>query len=210
MDATYITVSQLFTEFPDFFLRTLSTRIESSYKNAAQVATYKMPSMRLQSLSVEQGLSVQDELYQYAEKFSEVGLEPHMVPNAKKRDHLEIKTKTMLVTTHRVTYPNEFPRPADYRRSNAASNQGWLSGIQEPKAPHGSLCNLYILHGPNEEDPSSLGFVQVAIPDSQSKSWLYIQTLFACESYAPVAIENPPKTTTIRLKTARKDIKKSS
>lgn len=165
---------------------------------AAQLESIRLPD--------EQGIAVESGLYEeLGEGFD--FLDARFEANKKKRHHLEIHTGRLLLTCHRVRHPKDFPRQADYRRSNARSNQLWL--------PDCEYCNdvdektyCFILHGP-AENMRDLGFIRLCVPDSETKSYLawqdlYMHTDFKCS----VKQEEIPNNVVLSLKSIKTKIAK--
>lgn len=178
-------------------------QIRKAYELAGTAAAKPLPEMYLESLRIEQGCWTQAELHELGSSYEGHGVIASMQPNARKRSHLEIETDRLLVTTHRVRHPGQFPQHAEYRETNAASNQQWLPGLADPQVHEGAKCNLHILHGPSEEDPAQLGFVQLAVPTSGQRSYLSIMDLFSCDDFQPVSTEEQVPEVQIRLKKAK-------
>lgn len=205
MSDSYITLSRLLKEdMPDMFLNSLTKQIKDAYSQAHGSAEKPVPEIYLETLAIEQGAWVQCKLHELASRYGKQGIEARLEPNSKQRAHLEIETERILASTHRVRSPNMLPPPANYRESNAATNQLWLTGLVEPQAPEDSKCNLYILHGPKEDAPKELGFVQVAVPDSRQKGYLATMTIYSTEEFVSGVVEEKIPETLIRLKATKK------
>lgn len=201
MKDTCITFSNLLKEeFPPFFLKALRNVAEDAYKKASDNSKHDQAELRLESLTDQQGLCLQDAVFQLAKSFPQQNITPSMVSNAKKRAHLEITTNRTLVTSHRVSKRSQCPPPARYRTSNASINCLLLPGFEEPLAPVDAMCNLYILHGPSPLDATKLGFLQIAIPESRQRKFMGVHDLYVAEECAPAHMEEITDNVVIRLK----------
>ena len=165
---------------------------------------FRSPEILLETIAIEQGAWVQCKLHQLGSRYSGHGINVKLEQNSKKRAHLEIETDRILASTHRVRTPDTFPPQANYREGNAASNQLWLTGITEPQAPENSKCNMYILHGPREDAPTELGFVQLAIPDPRQRCYLSIMDLYSSDESVSVTREEQFPEVLVRLKKTKK------
>lgn len=210
MEAIYIPFKQLLhEELPPLFRNSIPPRITEAYATAAERSQKPIAEFYYESLADDQGHWVQCMMHKWAKEHMSNGIRPLLVPNKKRRSHLEIKTSRLLLTSHRVLKPGANPVVADYRASNATLNQEWLPGIPEPEAPQDCKCNMYLLHGPDENDKAKLGFVQLAVPKPRQRGYLAISTLFASEAFTPIVSEDIQDKVTIRLKTPQKQTKVS-
>lgn len=209
MKEIYIPLSKLLDEeLSPFLQKQIPTKLRSAYEIAAKSAQKPIPDFFLESLSDEQGLWVQCGLQELIQQYQGTGITASLVGNKKHRAHLEIQTSRILITSHRVRNPNTHPRKAIYRASNATQNQLWLPGLAETLAPANEKCNMHLLHGPRSDNPSELGFVQLAVPESGQSSYLGIHTLFISEDLSPIPAEDIEDTAIIKLKVP-KTIKKT-
>lgn len=187
-------------ELTPFFLKGLRNSAEIAYKCACANSRLDRAELRLESLTDQQGLCLQDAVFQLAETYTNHEIIPRMVLNSKKRAHLEITTPRTLITTHRVSVRSKFPTPARYRTSNASINSLLLPGFDEPLAPSDAMCNLYILHGPSPLDSTKLGFLQIAVPESGQRRFMGVHDLYLAEECTPTRMEEITDDVVIRLK----------
>ncbi|MBI9113265.1 hypothetical protein [Maridesulfovibrio ferrireducens] len=210
MNDTFITLSELLAkDLPELMIKSIPGQIKTAYKKAHESAKKPVPDLYYESLNTEQGLWAQCILKELAEKYCGSGLSPRLQPNTKKRSHLEIETDRILMTSHRVRSAGAFTRDALYRESNATFNHLWLDGIDEPHAPENSKCNIYILHGPDQEDRAKLGFVQLAVPDPRQKRYLSIKNLYSSEVVIRAEVEENIPEPLIRLKSKKSKTQRS-
>lgn len=207
MPDTYVPFDQLLKEeLPPLFRKLIPSYLENAYSQASSSAKKPLPELYRESLSDEQGLWAQCVLHGLAQGYSYSGVSASLVPNKTKRSHVEIETERVLVTCHRVPRPGGRPGIAEYRASNAALNRPMLPGLDSPLAPSKSKCNIYIIHGPDPDNPEQLGFVQLAVPDSGQKGYLAIKTLYASAACQTAKIEEIKDNVTLKLK-AKEQIK---
>ena len=198
-------------ELPSHYKQELYSIIADAYADARAMGRYSptdnesspllLAPLESERLADSQGLCVQSYLHKWASGHPE--LSAGFEANRRKRQHVEIRTKRALLTAHRVPCPKSFPPSACYRESNAERNHLWLPHIPH-KERHSSEAYLYLLHGPSLNDSSQLGFVRLAMPNPDEKSYLasydiYTHTDFSISNQ----VEEIQDTAVISLKVSR-------
>lgn len=201
-------------ELPNSYEAHLLQIFRDAYQEAYELGKKQIPGekfpttafdapLELERLPDMQGLSAQNQLLKWARQYPD-SLEATYGENKKKRPHACVCSKRLKITTHRVLKPGDFPRPADYRMSNATSNQLQL-GILQPNKAFEDMAYVYILHGPSKEVAHELGFVQIAMPDANSyRSYIAISDIYLGKEFEKPKCESIQDKTFITLREAAK------
>ncbi|CAK7045938.1 MAG: hypothetical protein DELT_00822 [Desulfovibrio sp.] len=159
-------------------------------------------------LSDAQGEFAQHHLHKWGTEHAE--LEAGFDANKRKRNHVVVRARKALLTSHRVPSPSSFPPNAVYRQSNAQQNLLWLPGLSQPEKL-GDVAYIFLLHGPSLSDTSKLGFLRLAMPNPDGKGYLAYYDVYVHEDFnVSSKIEEIPDTALITLKTTRKKVHNAS
>lgn len=180
-------------EFSPHFINQLTSLLSKAYSSADKCDIFQheislensrlLAPLEQERLADAQGLHVQHYLHLWAN--TQEKLNCIFEQNSKKRPHITITSSRARLTAHRILSPNKFPPNAQYRQTNALSNQYYLP-ISDMRNDHDKKANqvyLFILHGPLSSDKSKLGFVQIAVPSSDRREYIAVIDVYKNEEY---------------------------
>ena len=160
------------TELSDDFIMNFCLGLPDVYKNSYDYAYgYFGPAQAKDLLPHIRRAKTEEHLEKTASGFGNLNTDT-CLNTAKNCRHVWLLSETIVLTANAVTGPREMVRPAIFRDTLAESNQ--LDIFPDPNKKHlGTACYSMILHGPQELEPTRVGFVCLVFPSSDSKSYLY-------------------------------------
>ena len=135
------------------------------------------------------------------------GLDAQAIVNKSRNAwHTEVRSGAVVLTAAAAPTPNTIIRRAEYRRTLARSNQGYLFGPPfGPKEPEpGDRLYGIVLHGPDGVFRNRPGFVEVVFPDPSLTTYVGRVNLLArypeTASQIEVPVERIPEDLSLRLR----------
>lgn len=115
---------------------------------------------------------VEEHLFKTGNRFRDLDADAFLNV-ARNCHHVEIRSRSIVLTANAVDSPNQMVRDARFRNTLAESNQYVLLPELEER-PRDDYYFAMLLHGADLEDSSRVAFVQLAFPSHDPKAKAYL------------------------------------
>lgn len=183
--------------FSSSFFDDLTTKLQCSYSNSWDEAEGGYtPSVMLGILPHIRHYKGLSALQSTAESH---GYDVFNKPNkAKNCTYIQVENNGVVTTISRVNSKGEMVRTSWWREDLSQTNRCFLPGF-EPKSD-GQAIYCLLLHGADVHNPKKLGFLQLAIPDSEYSGYIAVKDIFCCDSALVNTTEQEVKEATSKLR----------
>lgn len=166
--------SQILEDFPSPVLMDLVTIVGRAYPRAAANANDRFSREVAHDYYPAERRAIIENSLPYL-RFKHAGTS--VVPRSNKRGtsyFQQISRNRSILTVSKTLTPGDLPRDADFRRTLARNPQMVLElygDLLPEMAPHPEADAYYgiVAHGAAENDPASIGYIEILIPDATGK-----------------------------------------